>query len=124
MDEYIPLPARDLDKPFLMPIDDTFSIPGRGTVCSGSIERGTIKVGDEVEIVGGGKPTRQTKATGLEMFHKSLTRGEAGDVLGALLRGLKREDLSRGMVLAAPGTVKAYSKVEANLYLLKKDEGG
>lgn len=122
LDSYMPQPTRDLDKPFLMPIEDTHSIPGRGTVVTGSIERGKIHVGDDVEIVGGS--VMKTKATGLEMFHKSLTHGEAGDNLGALLRNVKREDISRGMVLCAPGTVKAYKKLTAQVYILKKEEGG
>lgn len=124
IDEHIPLPARDLDKPFLMPIEDNFSIPGRGTVVTGSIERGVIKKGDEVEIIGHGKNTIKTTTTGLEMFHKQLDRGEAGDNLGALVRGVKREDVKRGMVLCAPGTVKAYTNFKAQVYILKKEEGG
>lgn len=123
IDSHIPLAPRDLDKPFLLPVESTFSIPGRGTVVSGAIERGVIKKGDEVELVGG-KNNIKTIATGLEMFHKTLDRGEAGDVLGALIRGVKREDVKRGMVLAAPGTVKAYKKVKAQVYILKKEEGG
>lgn len=124
VDEHIPLPQRDLDKPFLMPVEDSFSIPGRGTVISGSIERGVIKKGDEVELIGHGKDTIKTIATGLEMFHKSLDQGQAGDNLGALIRGVKREDVKRGMVLCAPGSVKACSKVKAQVYILKKEEGG
>jgi len=123
IDSHIPLPVRDLDKPFLMPIESTFSIPGRGTVISGSIERGVIKKGEELELIGQGKHMT-TIATGLEMFHKSLDRGEAGDVLGALVRGIKREDAKRGMILCAPGTVKAYKKIKAQVYILTKAEGG
>ena len=124
IDDHIPLPVRDLDKPFLMPVESTFSIPGRGTVISGSIERGVIKKGDELELVGHGKHVVKTISTGLEMFHKSLDRGEAGDVLGTLVRGIKREDAKRGMVLCAPGTVKAYKKCKAQVYILTKEEGG
>ena len=124
VDEYIPLPVRDLDKPFLLPIESTFSIPGRGTVISGSIERGTIKKGDELEIVGHGTNVIKTTATGLEMFHKSLSRGEAGDVLGTLVRGVKREEAKRGMVLCKPGSMKSYKKCKAQVYILTKEEGG
>lgn len=124
VDDHIPLPVRDLDKPFLMPVEDSFSIPGRGTVISGSIERGVIKKGDEVELIGHGKDVIKTTATGLEMFHKSLDQGQAGDNLGALIRGVKREDVRRGMVLCAPGTAKACVKCRAQVYILKKEEGG
>ncbi|KAL9981507.1 hypothetical protein ACROYT_G010214 [Oculina patagonica] len=123
VDEYIPTPARDLDKPFLLPIEDVFSIAGRGTVVTGRVERGTIKSGDEVEVVGHGSKAK-TIVTGIEMFHKLLDRGEAGDNLGALVRGLKREDVKRGMVLCAPGTVKSHTKFEAQVYILKREEGG
>lgn len=124
VDGHIPLPERDLDKPFLMPVEDSFSIPGRGTVITGSIERGVIKKGDEVELLGQGKNTIKTIATGLEMFHKSLDQGEAGDNLGCLVRGVKREEVKRGMVLSAPGTTKAIKKCRAQVYILKKEEGG
>jgi len=124
IDSFIPVPERDLDKPFLMPVESTFSIPGRGTVVSGSIERGVVKKGDELEIVGQGKTVLKTIATGLEMFHKSLDRGEAGDVLGTLIRGIKREEVKRGMILCKPGTVKAYKKCKAQVYILTKEEGG
>ncbi|XP_002159524.1 elongation factor Tu isoform X1 [Hydra vulgaris] len=124
VDSHIPLPKRDLDKPFLMPVEDSFSISGRGTVITGSIERGIVKKGDELELVGHSNVPIKTVATGLEMFHKSLEQGQAGDNLGALVRGLKREDVKRGMVLCAPGTVKAYTKCKAQVYILKKEEGG
>lgn len=124
LDDHLRLPERDLDKPFLMAIEDTYSIPGRGTVVTGSIERGVIKKGDELDIVGHSETPMKTIATGLEMFHKSLTRGEAGDNLGALLRGIKREDVKRGSVLCKPGTVATYSKIKAQVYILKKEEGG
>jgi len=124
VDAHIPLPVRDLDKPFLMPVEDSFSIPGRGTVITGSIERGVIKKGEEVELLGLGKHAIKTTATGLEMFHKSLDQGEAGDNLGCLVRGVKREDVKRGMVLCAPGTAKAYKTCRAQVYILKKEEGG
>lgn len=123
VDNYFPLPQRDLDKPFLMPIEDVFSISGRGTVATGRIERGVILKGAEVEIIGYDKEFKTT-VTGIEMFKKQLDRGEAGDNLGALLRGVKREDLRRGMVVCAPGTVKSHDKVMAQLYILKKEEGG
>ncbi|XP_032236770.1 elongation factor Tu [Nematostella vectensis] len=123
VDSHIPTPARDLDKPFLLPIEDVFSISGRGTVVTGRIERGVIKKGDEVEFVGHGSKIKTT-VTGIEMFHKILDRGEAGDNLGALVRGVKREDVKRGMVLCQPGTVKSHSKFEAQVYILKKEEGG
>jgi len=124
VDEYIPLPERDLDKPFLMPVESTFSIPGRGTVVSGSIERGVVKKGEDLELVGQGKTILKTTATGLEMFHKQLESGQAGDVLGTLIRGVKREEVKRGMVLCKPGTVKAHKKCRAQVYILKKEEGG
>jgi len=123
IDSHIPTPTRDLDKPFLLPVEDTFSISGRGTVVSGRVERGTINKGDEVQIVGQDK-TITTTVTGLEMFHKQLDRGQAGDNLGALVRGVKREDVKRGMVMCAPGSIKSYSEFEAQVYILKKDEGG
>jgi elongation factor Tu len=123
VDEYIPAPARALDKPFLMPIEDVFSIQGRGTVVTGRVESGVINVGDEVEIVGI-KPTEKTTITGVEMFRKLLDRGEAGDNIGALLRGTKREDVERGQVLAAPGSITPHTKFLAEAYVLTKDEGG
>ncbi|KAJ1926218.1 translation elongation factor Tu [Tieghemiomyces parasiticus] len=123
VDAHIPTPERDLDKPFLMPIEDVFSIAGRGTVATGRLERGTVLKGQEVEIVGYGS-TLKTTLTGIEMFHKQLERGEAGDNMGALLRGVKREQLHRGQVLCAPGTVKSHKKFMAQLYILTKEEGG
>lgn len=123
VDEYIPTPARALDKPFLMAIEDVYTINGRGTVVTGRIERGVVNKGDEVEIVGYDK-TIKTTVTGVEMFHKELERGEAGDQLGALLRGVDRASLRRGQVLAAPGSVKAHTKFSAQVYVLTKEEGG
>lgn len=123
VDSSFPLPQRDLDKPFLMPIEDVFSISGRGTVVTGRIERGTVLKGDEVQMLGFGKDVKTT-VTGLEMFKKSLDRGEAGDNLGALLRGIKREDVRRGMVICAPGTVSSHRRFSAQLYILKQEEGG
>jgi len=123
VDDYIPQPARAVDKPFLMPIEDVFSISGRGTVVTGRVERGIIKVGEEVEIVGI-KPTVKTVMTGVEMFRKLLDQGEAGDNIGALLRGTKREDVERGQVLAAPGTIKPHTNFQCEAYILKKEEGG
>jgi len=123
VDSYIPLPTRDLDKPFLMPIEDVFSISGRGTVVTGRIEAGVLNVGDDVEIVGLGKP-QTTKCTGVEMFRKMLDQGQAGDNIGALMRGLARDEISRGQVLCQPGSVQTASKFEANLYALNKEEGG
>jgi elongation factor Tu len=123
VDEYIPQPARPKDKPFLMPIEDVFSISGRGTVVTGRIERGIVKVGDEVEIVGL-KDTVKTIVTGVEMFRKLLDAGEAGDNIGALLRGTKREDVERGQVLAAPGSITPHTKFKAEAYILTKEEGG
>ncbi len=122
-DAYIPEPERDIDKPFLMPIEDVFSISGRGTVVTGRVERGIIKVGDEVEIVGV-KDTTKTTCTGVEMFRKLLDQGQAGDNVGALLRGIKREDVERGQVLAAPGSITPHRKFKAEVYVLSKDEGG
>jgi elongation factor Tu len=124
VDDFIPTPVRAIDQPFLMHIEDVFSIKGRGTVPTGRIERGVVKVGDEVEIVGLHHEPRKVVVTGLEMFHKSLDRGEAGDAIGALLRGIEREDLERGMVLAAPGSIKPHTYAEAQVYVLSKDEGG
>jgi len=123
VDAYIPQPARDVDKPFLMPVEDVFSISGRGTVVTGRVERGIIKVGEEVEIVGL-KDTVKTTVTGVEMFRKLLDQGQAGDNIGALLRGTKREDVERGQVLAAPGSIKPHSKFKAEAYVLTKEEGG
>ena len=123
VDNYIPDPVRELDKPFLMPIEDVFTIQGRGTVVTGRIERGIIKVGDEVEIVGI-KETRKTVVTGVEMFKKLLDQGEAGDNCGILLRGIKRQEVERGMILAKPGSINPHVKFKAEVYVLKKDEGG
>ncbi|KAJ1932843.1 translation elongation factor Tu, partial [Linderina pennispora] len=123
VDEWIPTPERDLDKPFLMPVEDIFSIAGRGTVVTGRVERGQITKGQELEVIGFGAPFKTT-LTGIEMFHKQLEQGQAGDNMGALLRGVKRETLHRGQVLAAPGTIKAHKKFMASLYILTKDEGG
>ena len=123
LDEYIPQPERDLDKPFLMPIEDVFSISGRGTVVTGRVERGVVNVGDEIEIVGL-RETQKTTCTGVEMFRKLLDQGQAGDNIGALIRGLKREDVERGQVLAKPGSITPHTKFEAEVYVLTKEEGG
>ncbi len=123
IDEYIPMPKRERDKPFLMPIEDVFSIKGRGTVPTGRVERGVIKAGDEVEIVGLGE-SKRTVAISLEMFHRTLGEAEPGDAIGVLLRGIDRDEIQRGQVLAAPGTVKPHSKAEAEVYILTKEEGG
>ena len=123
LDTYIPVPVRETDKPFLMPIEDIFSIEGRGTVVTGRIERGLVKVGEEIEIVGI-KPTAKTTVTGIEMFNKSLAEGMAGDNAGVLLRGTKKEDVHRGQVLAKPGSVTPHTDFEAEVYVLKKEEGG
>jgi len=123
VDSYIPLPERPKDKPFLMPVEDVFSISGRGTVVTGRVERGIIKVGEEIEIVGL-KPTTKTTITGVEMFRKLLDQGEAGDNIGALLRGTKKEDVERGQVLCKPGSVMPHKKFMAEAYILKKEEGG
>jgi elongation factor Tu len=123
IDEYIPLPQREKDKPFLMPVEDVFSIKGRGTVPTGRVERGVIKAGDEVEIVGL-KETKKTVAISLEMFHKTMNEAEPGDAVGVLLRGVDREEIERGQVLAAPGTVKPHTEAEAEVYILTKEEGG
>ncbi|MCR4325819.1 MAG: elongation factor Tu [Patescibacteria group bacterium] len=123
LDEYIPQPVRELDKPFLMPIEDVFSIEGRGTVVTGRIERGKVKVGEEVEIVGI-KDTQKTTVTGVEMFNKSLQEGQAGDNAGVLLRGTKKEDVHRGQILCAPGSVKPHTEFESEVYILTKEEGG
>ena len=124
IDEYIPAPERDVDKPFLMPIEDVFSITGRGTVATGRVERGQLKVQDEVEIVGLTEETRKVVVTGIEMFRKLLDSAEAGDNIGALLRGVQRTEIERGQVLAKPGTVNAHTKFTAEIYVLKKEEGG
>ena len=125
VDSYIPEPVRDTDKPFLMPIEDVFSITGRGTVGTGRIERGVVNVGDEVEIVGmTDEETKKTTVTGVEMFRKLLDSGQAGDNVGALLRGVEREDILRGQVLCAPGSITPHKKFEAEVYVLKKEEGG
>ena len=123
LDSYIPQPKRDIDKPYLMPIEDVFSIAGRGTVVTGRIERGVVKVGDEIEIVGI-KPTQKTVVTGVEMFRKLLDSGEAGDNVGVLLRGVKKEEVERGMVLAKPGSITPHTKFKAEAYVLTKEEGG
>ncbi|XP_050190551.1 elongation factor Tu, mitochondrial, partial [Myiozetetes cayanensis] len=123
VDSHIPQPPRDLERPFLLPVEAVHSIPGRGTVVTGTVERGTIRKGEEVELLGYGRNVRSV-VTGIEMFHKSLDRAEAGDNLGALLRGLRREDVRRGMVLAQPGTLRPQQKVEAQVYVLSPQEGG
>jgi elongation factor Tu len=123
VDSYIPEPQRDIDQPFLMPVEDVFSISGRGTVATGRVERGIIKVGDEVEIVGI-RTTEKTTVTGVEMFRKLLDQGQAGDNIGALLRGTKRDEIERGQVLAAPGSITPHTKFKAECYILSKDEGG
>jgi elongation factor Tu len=123
VDEYIPTPERPIDQPFLMPIEDVFSISGRGTVVTGRVERGIVKVGEEVEIVGI-RPTTKTTCTGVEMFRKLLDQGEAGDNVGILLRGTKREEVERGQVLAKPGSIKPHTDFSAEVYILSKDEGG
>ena len=123
VDSYVPTPERDLDKPFLMPVEDVFSITGRGTVATGRVERGRVKVGQEVEIVGFGE-TKKTTVTGVEMFRKMLDEGLAGDNIGALLRGVDKTEIQRGQVLAAPGSITPHTKFTANVYVLTKDEGG
>ena len=123
IDEYVPNPVRDIDKPFLMPIEDVFSISGRGTVVTGRAERGVIKVGEEVEIVGF-RPTVKTVCTGVEMFRKTLDMGQAGDNIGVLLRGTKRDDVERGQVVAKPGSITPHTKFRSEVYILKKEEGG
>jgi elongation factor Tu len=124
VDDFIPTPVRPKDQPFLMAIEDVFSIKGRGTVPTGRVERGVVKSGDEVEIIGLHHEPRKVVVTSCEMFHKTLTHAEAGDAVGCLLRGVEREDIERGMVLAAPGTLKAHTYAEAQVYVLKKEEGG
>jgi elongation factor Tu len=123
VDEYIPEPVRDIDKPFLMSVEDVMTISGRGTVVTGRIEQGVVKVGDEVEIVGL-RPTQKTVCTGVEMFHKLLDQGQAGDNVGALLRGIKKEEVERGQVLCKPGSITPHTNFEANVYVLTKEEGG
>ncbi|MDZ7338201.1 MAG: EF-Tu/IF-2/RF-3 family GTPase, partial [candidate division KSB1 bacterium] len=123
VDKYIPTPVRDVDKPFLMPVEDVFSITGRGTVGTGRIERGRVKVGDEVEIVGLGAQ-RRTVVTGVEMFRKILDEGVAGDNVGLLLRGIDKDELERGQVIAAPGTITPHTKFKGEVYVLTKEEGG
>jgi elongation factor Tu len=123
LDEYIPQPERAIDKPFIMPVEDIFSIQGRGTVATGRVEKGIVKVGEEVEIVGI-RPTTKTTVTGVEMFRKLLDEGRAGDNVGCLLRGLKREDIERGQVLAKPGSITPHTKFKAEVYVLTKEEGG
>lgn len=123
VDTYIPTPERDSDKPFMMPVEDVFSITGRGTVATGRVERGQIKVGEEVEIIGLHE-TSKTTVTGVEMFRKLLDYAEAGDNIGALLRGVAREDVQRGQVLAAPGSITPHTEFKAEVYVLSKDEGG
>jgi elongation factor Tu len=123
VDTFIPTPERDINKPFLMPIEDVFSIKGRGTVVTGRVDRGTIKVGEEVSIVGI-KETRKTVCTGVEMFHKLLDQGQAGDNIGVLLRGIGREDVERGQTLAKPGSITPHRKFKSEVYVLRRDEGG
>lgn len=124
VDEYVPTPERDVDKDFLMPVEDVFTITGRGTVATGRVERGEIKVGDEVEIVGLAEESRKVVVTGVEMFRKLLDQAQAGDNIGALLRGVERKDIQRGQVLTKPGTVNAHTKFKAQVYILNKEEGG
>src|SRR5207248_3253383 len=124
LDSYIPTPKREVDKPFLMAVEDVFSIEGRGTVATGRIERGLVKVGEEVEIVGFSDKPRKTTCTGVEMFNKTLDQGQAGDNVGLLLRGIRREEIERGQVLAKPGSITPHTKFEAEVYVLSKEEGG
>jgi len=124
VDEYFPLPERDVDKPFLMPVEDVFSIKGRGTVGTGRVERGKVRVGEEIEVVGLAKETRKTVVTGVEMFNKTLDEGQAGDNIGVLLRGVEKKDLQRGQVVAAPGSITPHTKFHAEVYVLTKEEGG
>ena len=124
VDSYIPIPERDKDKPFSMPVEDVFTITGRGTVATGRVERGVVKVGDEIEIVGFADRSPKTVVTGVEMFRKIMDMAEAGDNIGCLLRGVSREDIERGQVLAKPGSIKPYTKFSAEVYVLKKEEGG
>jgi len=124
VDDYFPVPERAVDKPFLMPVEDVFSIKGRGTVGTGRVERGVVKVGEEIEIVGLAKETRKTVVTGVEMFNKTLSDGQAGDNIGVLLRGVEKKDLERGQVIAAPGTITPHTKFHSEVYVLTKEEGG
>ena len=124
VDDYFPLPERDVDKPFLMPVEDVFSIKGRGTVGTGRVERGKVHTGEEIEIVGLAKETRKTVVTGVEMFNKTLNEGQAGDNIGVLLRGVEKKDLERGQVVAAPGSITPHTKFHAEVYVLTKEEGG
>jgi elongation factor Tu len=124
VDEYFPVPERDVDKPFLMPVEDVFSIKGRGTVGTGRVERGKVHTGEEIEIVGLAKETRKTVVTGVEMFNKTLNEGQAGDNIGVLLRGVEKKDLERGQVVAAPGSITPHTKFQAEVYVLTKEEGG
>ncbi len=124
MDEYIPVPKREIDKPFLMPVEDVFSIKGRGTVGTGRVERGIVHVGDEIEIIGLAKDIRKSVVTGVEMFNKTLNEGQAGDNIGVLLRGIEKKDLERGQVIAAPGSITPHTKFHAEVYVLTKEEGG
>ena len=124
VDEFVPTPERDVNKPFLMPVEDVFTITGRGTVATGRVERGVIKVGDEIEIIGLQEETRKTVVTGVEMFRKLLDQAQAGDNVGALLRGVDRKDIERGQVLAKPGSVKPHTKFKSQVYILTKEEGG
>jgi elongation factor Tu len=123
LDSYIPVPERAVDQPFLMPVEDVFSISGRGTVVTGRVERGVVKVGDEVEIVGI-RPTQKTTVTGVEMFRKLLDQGQAGDNVGVLLRGTKRDEVERGQVVCKPGSITPHTQFEAEVYVLSKEEGG
>src|SRR3990172_1328525 len=124
VDNYIPNPVRVKDKPFMMPVEDVFSIKGRGTVATGRIDRGIVKVGEPLEIVGLQEESMSSVCTGVEMFHKLLDQGEAGDNVGILLRGIEREQIERGMVLAKPGSIKPHKKFKSQVYVLKKEEGG
>jgi elongation factor Tu len=124
VDTYIPIPKRENEKPFLMPVEDVFSITGRGTVATGRIETGVVITGDELEMIGLGTEKRRTVCTGVEMFRKILDRGEAGDNVGLLLRGVDKKEIKRGMVLAKPGSITPHTKIKAEIYVLKKEEGG
>ncbi len=124
VDEYIPAPQRETDKPFLMPVEDVFTITGRGTVATGRVERGVVKIGDEVEIVGLSDENKKTTVTGVEMFRKVLDQAQAGDNIGALLRGIQRDDIERGQVLCKPGSIKPHKHYKGQVYVLKKEEGG
>jgi elongation factor Tu len=124
VDDYIPIPPRDNEKPFLMPVEDVFSITGRGTVATGRIETGVVVTGEELEMIGLGASKKRTVCTGVEMFRKILDRGEAGDNVGLLLRGVDKKEIKRGMVLAKPGSITPHTKIKAEVYVLKKEEGG